>query len=238
MACSPFHILNIQFSIIILASIMIACSDCGKDEVLGAIPLSDKTFSIVPYDSGTSLLFENENGVEIVVDVLTDSISMSQLTVATLCDEGIFDNQHQTFDTQIRHFELGDENDSLRLNISLQTLANPFLHVADPEFSHLTVDSIHILDMMFLNGNILKNGSVDRSFNLNIKTDDQQLPSNSSFLLQAQTGEFIGDTILFDQAYSDVFKGSNFQNNQCFYNAAFGLLGVTFEEGGYWKLKM
>ncbi len=211
--------------ILIFAAIFLYSCKCGKNVKLGEFKLADASFHFIPYTGMETLVFEDNHGVEhrlkskVGID-LKDAV----ILVRTICDEGVFDKQHQYYDTQREQIAFFD---TLGKQIFYAQLITQFEDADD-------LDSIAIYDFLTVDS------SINGHFNgrIEIITEERQNHvtdfHRNEFLNQS---DFVGDTILYGKSFTDVFKSTTGEGKSIFYNKAKGVVAFKMTEEEYWVLK-
>jgi hypothetical protein len=219
--------------IAILGILVTSCDkigECGSDIKLGNIQLIEESRQFIPYVGNEELVFSNNQGIEhrlksIEGRKLMDSRSITR----TICSNDMFDTQHEYYKSQMEEIAFTDSNGNQIFWIRLLTF------IANDENTNENT----IFDLLSVNIGIYNSDSGIEAFGgeLKIITREIQNQLNLDQIDELRiNSRYIGDTILYNRNFQDVYKAKAYENSKhIYYNKSKGLiaLGTTDE---FWVL--
>lgn len=216
-----------KIKVILLLSVLFyfSCGKCGENKRLGAYNLAESSRQHIPYSGSETLIFEDNEGIRYRLTSNDGRILLdSRLIVRELCEEGMFDQQYEYYDSQreqIAYF------DSIGNQIFYMDLFTHFEDAAD-------LDSIAIFDYLLVN-TALKgsfNGQIDI-----VATERQNQVSDRFKNEVLNHSTFLGDTTLYGEPFTNVYVGTSGEDKSIYYNKTRGVLAFRISEEEYWVLK-
>jgi uncharacterized protein YrzB (UPF0473 family) len=197
--------------------------ECGSDIRLGEYQLAEESKQYIPYIGNEILVFIDEKGVEHKLSstkglVLTETRSIAR----TICDNGLLDNQQEYYDSQREEIVFIDSLGNQIFFFDLLT------YIENDE----NKNSYVIYDFLLVDSGI--NGNFNGQIRIVTKERDNQLTSTQRNELNLS--EFIGDTILYDMEFSNVYKGKVSENRNIYYNKEKGVVAFEISIDQYWVL--
>lgn len=214
-------IIIVLFSILSLTSCRIR--ECGFDIKLGEYKLSNESRQFIPYTGNEILTFIDEQGVEHILNspegkVLTETRSIAR----TICNNGLFDTQHEYYNSQREQIVFNDSFGNQIFYLDLLT------HIINEENTNINV----IYDFLLVDSGF--DGNFNGQIRIVTKERENQLTS-----LQRENlflSEFIGDTILYDREFRNVYKGNVSENRNIYYNKEKGVVAFEVSNNDFWVL--
>lgn len=217
-------------AMIFLAIFMYACDldQCGDDINLGKLDLDNISRDFVPYTGNEVLTFADQNGNR---HTLTSQRGRQEfdtrLVLNKLCRGNIekldFDDQEEYFQTQREEIVFFDQSGNQAFYIDLFTL---FEEADQP-------DAVAIYDQLSVHPSL--RGLTFASLNVITKVRQNELSASyKNVLLNGST--FIGDTVLFEREFQEVYQSGLFDGRSTFYNRTEGVVAFDFGKGAYWVL--
>jgi hypothetical protein len=198
-------------------------SECGSDIRLGGYQLADESKQYIPYIGNEILVFIDEKGVEHTLHStkgleLTETRSIARAT----CNNGFLDTQYEYYDSQREDIVFIDSFGNQIFFVDLLT------HIENDKNTDLCV----IYDFLLVDSGI--NGDFNGQIRIVTKERNNQL--NSIQRDKLNLSEFIGDTILYDREFRNVYKGKVSENRNIYYNKEKGVIAFEISIDKHWVL--
>lgn len=219
--------MNLKIILLLALSFLLySCSECDDNIVAGEFNLTDTSRGFIPYSGMETLTFVDNNGIEHKLNSENGkNLEATTMTVRELCDAGFLDKSTMFFNTEREQVAFFD---SLGRQIFYADLLTAFE-------DHEDLDSIAIYDQLYLTGTIDSNSIGE----IRIITEERQNQISDEHRNNSQISQtrLIGDTILYDQFFSDVFVNINGAGRGIYYNKEKGIVAFKLSEEGFWVLK-
>ena len=218
-------ILAIQISLL-----FVGCAEfersCGENIRLKHFKLQEKSLDFISYSANEKLVFENQNGKEIIYNFESeDEHSDLPYHINTLCDEGWLDQQTEYFGYESKSikFSSTESDDFIRLVLGLGVSSDE------------DIDKKIVYNVLAVHGKV---ESMETISTANIITSfHQNEPAEESEFTHYDQAKIIGDTLVNNHLYREVYKFKNHEDVSIFYTKQDGLFFVTDENENYIRLK-
>lgn len=218
-----------KLKILIAFYILIIVSSCLDDSLqndfscetegrfLGDFPLTTKTDSLLPYIAGKSLIFVDSLGNEIIF-VETEPINetIEEKRVRTVCGSSQLD---------IHEFDYFIEHQKRARYYCSETTTNIYINAYKSYFE--------ITDTSFIPYDYFSLSAGSNYMQLGYMDDGSDISIFSPFLTEKLVTEAIGDTILLDRSFTNVFR-SKFDINPIYYSKTIGLAAFRSYDNVFW----
>ena len=198
--------------------------ECGSDIRLGEYQLSEESRQYIPYTGNEILIFIDEQDVEHKLSSPKGKILTETRSIAgTPCNNGLFDTQYEYYDSQREQIVFIDLFGNQIFYLDLLT------HIENDE----NTDSSVIYDFLLVDSGF--NGNFNGQIRIVTKERDNQLTSIQRD--EMNLSDFIGDTILYNREFRNVYKGKVDENRSIYYNKEKGVVAFEVSIDEYWVLR-
>ena len=218
---------NINILVLILCMIYWGCSECSNDEKVGEYTLSQQSLNYSPYENSDTIIYEDQNELEIKLIAETLGIGKGTVRFKQTEQSGTCSILNEYFATESKNVTFLTDNRLLVMQIKSEILIE----------LHDNKDSIAVIEnlMLWYSNKI---GPNLETFTFDIITNElENKVSNSYIQNELNQATYIGDTVLMNENYVNVFMFENEIGSQFYYNLEKGPFLIEFSENNYWKLK-
>jgi hypothetical protein len=212
--------LFVKVNIIIISFLLISCN-CDPDVLLGDVTLMDTTKNKFPYSGNETLVFVNQNEQEIkYFGKNSKEIKPIRLVAAVTCSEGKFDNTEEFFNSEIETVTFSDQdgNQKFYTELSVRSDNNIFAGTNTVFYDYLSIATSYAEDFNVGDISLIVD---DRGNQIN--TEEQSLGLS----------RYIGDTVLFERPFKEVYESSNQSQSPTFFNYAQGIVAYQPTDSTY-----
>jgi len=214
------------FSVVLgSAFLFVSCFNCEPDIELGFFGLMDESHSFFPYSSSEVLRFIDQDSMEHTLrqKFFTDTHE-ARAVVDLLCSEAIIGGQEEYYRLEKKSITLTDTARGGYIEIILTT-----------GISNLDdIDSSVVYDYLSMN---CGTGPVSRISNRIITSIHEDFNNGQSPNEYLNIASFIGDTIINNTLYKDVYRGVHNGRGKTYYNKANGILLIYISEDDFLVLQ-
>lgn len=202
-----------------------SCGTCDPDIRIGTYLLTPTSQEFFAYNGSETLTFVDQDGLR---HTLTADQGLQfreiRTTVRDLCEGGFLDKQVMYYDSELQELAFFDEDGSQVFYLQLNTSYE----------DNGTVDSIAIYDILRIETSLF--GQTNGRLALLTSTRKNEVSaSHLNDFIRPST--YLGDTSLYDRAFTDVYCGLDWNGRTLFYTPGLGVVAFKIDEDQYWVLE-
>lgn len=206
-----------------------SCNRCEPDINLGKLDLAEESKLFIPYNGNETLVFEDNNGDRHQLTSMKGLELLSTETIVrTICYHDFLDQQNLFYETQREQIAFFDANDKQIFDVDLLTYAEIY-----SDNDSIDIDFIPIYDFL------LVSPMINGIFSGDIRIITKERKNHVSAYLKEEfwpLSRYIGDTIIYEREFKNVYKSSMDSVRQVFYNKEKGLIAIGLSKNEYWVL--
>ena len=192
---------------------------------MGEFNLTEASKNFIPYTGVETLTFLDNNGIEhTLTSQAGRKLEPTRMIVRTICEEGFLDRTEMFFNIEREQTAYFDSTGQQVFYTDLLTTFE----------DNSNVDSIAIYDYLYVSG-VLAGNSLGE---IRIITDQRQNQVSETHRIDFfDHSRLIGDTTLYEQAFSEVFVDITGNGKGIYYNKEKGVVAFKLSEDEFWVLK-
>jgi len=202
------------------------CNKCDQESIIEEFHLSSETLEYTNSVSQVdNLIYIDESNIERSFNISHRTLTKDSIEIRTL----IFNDNCSPITKYIigeksLHWFLTDQNQYIIFSSQIEVENTPIL------------DSIVVYEN--LNVFISPSGNYEQQMIFDIVINETQNKISQEYRNEnLSEAAFIGDTIIQNQSYKNVYEFTNEYNNSCFFNKSNGLFMITFDNDKIWLIK-
>jgi len=209
----------------LLLATCFSCGTCDPDIRIGTYPLTPTLQDFFAYTGDETLIFIDQDGLQHTLTA-DQGLQFRELRtpVRDLCDGGFLDKQVMYYESELQEVAFFNEEGSQVFYLQLNTSYE----------DNSTVDSIAIYDILRIKSSLF--GQTNGRLTLLTSTRKNEVSaSHLNDLINPST--YLGDTSLYNRAFTDVYCGLDGNGRTLFYTPDLGVIAFTIDEDQYWVLE-
>lgn len=206
-----------------LLSISLFSCECEPSVLLGEVYLTETSKSIFPYSGRETLIFINQDGEETkFYGENSRETKPHSITAGNVCSNGVFDNSREYYESEMETVTFFDQGGNQLFYANLEVMIDESTFGTNDIrfFDHLQINSSSNIDFNFNQISLIID---ERGNQVDV---DQQFFHNSY-------SKYIGDTILYEKSFENVYQSTDEGKTSVFFNYAEGIVAISSSDSSY-----
>jgi uncharacterized protein YrzB (UPF0473 family) len=207
----------------LLLSISLSSCECEPSVLLGEVYLTETSLDSFPYNGNETLIFINQDGEETKF-YGENSIETKPRTITAkiICSNGVFDYSDEYYESEMETVTFLDQDGIQRFYADLK------VGIDEPTFGTDDILFFDYLNIHSTNNNDFNFGQIF----LIVDERGNQVDVDQQFFHDSYS-KFIGDTILYEKSFEDIYQSTDDHKTSVFFNYSEGIVAYSITDSTY-----